>query len=148
MSQVRPATPADAPWILEQLLAFDKFFGSSRSLFPSIEAAEGRLAFLMDGHVVLVADNGAELQGFIGGLLGPSFFNDEVVQLTELFWWVAEEHRGSRAALMLLNAFVAVGNTRAHQVIMTLEDKSPVNPVTLERRGFRPKETNYLLEVG
>lgn len=147
MSLVRHATPADAPWILEQLLAFDKFFGSSRSLFPSIEAAEGKLAYLLAHHVVLVAESGVELQGFIVGLLGPSFYNDDVVQLTELFWWVSPEHRGTRAALLLLNAFVAVGKARAHQVIMTLEDNSPVNPVTLERRGFRPKETNFLFEV-
>lgn len=147
MTHVRPATAADTPWILEQLVAFDKFFGSSRSLFPSIEAAEAKLAFLVEHHVFLVAEHGDERQGFIGGLLGPSFFNDDVVQLTELFWWVAPEHRGTRAGLVLLNAFIAIGQLRADHVVMTLEDQSPVNPATLERRGFRPKETSYLLEV-
>lgn len=147
MTYVRPATAADMPWILEQLVAFDEFFGSSRSFFPSEESAEAKLAFLIEQHVVLVAERAGELQGFIAGLLSGSFYNETVIQLTELFWWVAEAHRGSRAALVLLNAFTAVGTARAHQVIMSLEDTSPVNPETLLRRGYRPKETSFLLEV-
>ena len=142
---VRPAVAADMPWILEQLHAFDQFFGSSRSLFPSMEQAELKLAFLIEHHVFLVAEHG-ELQGFIAGMVGPSFFNDAHIYLTELFWWVAPEHRGSRAGLALLNAFVAKGRELADWVVMTLEAESPVNPETLTRRGFRPKETNFLLE--
>ncbi len=147
MTHVRSATAADMPWILAQLEAFDQFFGSSRSLFPSMEMAEAKLAWLVDQHVVLIAERADERQGFIAGLLQPSFYNDDVVQLTELFWWVAPEHRGGRAGLVLLNAFTAIGHARAHQVVMSLEDTSPVNPETLERRGYRPKETSFLLEV-
>lgn len=143
---VRPATLEDIPWLLEQLAAFDQFFGSSRSLFPSIEYAESTLALLITEHLFLVAESNGPL-GFIAGMVVPHTLNPAITVLSELFWWVAPQHRGSRAGLLLLNAYVAAGKQRAHWVTMTLEADSPVAPRCLEQRGFRLKETTYLLEV-
>lgn len=146
--RVRTATPADVPWLLEQVVRFDQFYGARRSLLPpTMDVAEQKLTFLIESHVFLIAedvDRGP--MGFIAGVIVPHFFSDRST-LSEVLWWVDEPFRGSRAGLLLLNAFVAHGRALLLDVIMTLEDVSPVNPETLLRRGFRAKETNYLLEA-
>lgn len=145
--RVRTATPADVPWLLEQVVRFDRFYGAQRSLLPpTMDVAEAKLLQLIE-HVFLIAEDVDRGRlGFIAGLVVPHFFSDRET-LSEILWWVDEPFRGSRAGLMLLNAFVAYGRERSLDVIMTLEDVSPVNPETLLRRGFRAKETNFLLEA-
>lgn len=144
---VRPAESADVPWLLTELRAFDRFFGAARSLFPTDEQAETTLRWLIAEHVVFVASDVTGPVGFIAGTLGPHFFNPTLTYLSELFWWVTESARGSRAGALLLSAFLAYGKQHADCVVMTLEDASPVNPTSLLSRGFRLKETSYLLEV-
>jgi hypothetical protein len=144
---VRPATHADLPWLLDQLRQFDAFFGSARSLFPSVEQAEAIIGGLIDTQPILVADNDAGPVGFICGALHPHPYNPALIVLSEMFWWVAEEYRGSRAGLALLNEFIAIGERLAHWIIMTLETNSKLDPEHLFRRGFRLKELSYLLEV-
>lgn len=161
MITVRRATSDDVPWLLEQLQAFDQFYGSSRSLFPALDAADAIVSQLVATQPFFLAENADEPIGFIAGALHPHPYNNDLRVLSEMFWWVADEFRGSRAGLALLNAFVAFGCTKVNDdgdpdehgdapadwIIMTLEHESPVNPQTLTRRGFRPKETSYLLEV-
>lgn len=148
---VRAATPEDVPWLLEQLRAFDRFFGARRSLFPDENTALQVLTGLLDAHVFLVAEQHADLDarpvGFLCGTLAGHPFNPTIRVLSEVFWWVAPEHRGSRAGLLLLDAFLAEGRARADWIVFSLETKSPVREATLTRRGFARYETSYLLEV-
>lgn len=154
MMSARPAEPQDATWILAQLRAFDHFAGTTLRLFPDDdESARLKLLTLIDKHPVFVSELGhpdlpasTRLTGFIIGLLHPHFFNPRIVVLSEMFWWVTPDYRGTRAGALLLHAFEQVGRLHADWVVMTLEEKSPVNPLTLERRGFRLWERNYLLE--
>lgn len=85
--------------------------------------------------------------GFIAGFLYPHFFNPEIMTLMEVFWWVAEPYRQSRAGLKLFNQFLEFGKDRADQVIFTLEDNSPVKGSFLTKKGFRVKEHSFVLEV-
>lgn len=147
MISVRPAGLDDLPWLLEQLLAFDKFVGSSRSLFPTLDVAEDIVSGLVLNHPFFIAQNASGPIGFIAGMLTPHYLNPSITVLAELFWWVPEEHRGSRAGALLLAELLAVGRRCADQIIMTLETESPVAPRSLINRGFREKETSYLLEV-
>jgi hypothetical protein len=151
--RVRRAIAADAPWLLDQLLAFDQFFGSTRSLFPSEEHAESMLLGLINDQPFVIAEKDEPYYeaprpvGFICGAIMPHPYNPALIVLSEMFWWVAEEYRGSRAGLLLLNEFVAIGKRSAHWVIMTLEQESTIDPDHLYRRGFRLKELSYLLET-
>lgn len=147
MITVRRATADDVPWLLEQLAAFDQFFGSTRSLFPDIDTARAIVSDLVTTQPFFVAGD-SDLVGFIAGYLTPHPYNPTIRVLTESFWWVDQEFRGSRAGLALLNALIAFGREHADWIVMTLEHESPVNPETLTRRGFRLKETSYLMEVG
>lgn len=140
---VRPATGEDIPWMLDQLKAFDDFNDFPVQLFPEELKAIQVLDEIIAKHPVFVAEQDAELLGFIAGVLTPHFFNQDVMVMTELLWWVQPEHRGTRAGLLLLNAFEDCGEREADVLIMTLEHKSPVNPKTLTRRGYLPCEHSY-----
>jgi hypothetical protein len=145
---VRKADPSDLDWILAQLPVFDRFYGAKHSLLGEETYVRGFIAGLIEKHLVLVADSDtAGLIGFIAGLLSPHPYNPALTTLYEQFWWVAEEHRGTRAGLMLLNAYTAWGKANAHWTTMTLEDKSPIADRTLLKRGFKLKERQYILEA-
>lgn len=147
MVTVRRAEQEDTPWLLQQLQAFDAFFGSSRSLFPDVSYAEATLFTLIDSQPFWVADDANGPVGFIAGVLAPHYLNPAIRQLTELFWWVTKEARGSRAGALLLAEFMAFGKANADWIVMTLEAESPIDPASLINRGFRLKESSYLLEV-
>ena len=148
MIQIRRATESDIPWLLTQLKAFDKFFAASRNLFPDDEHATNFLKALMapDAGCFFVAEGKDGLLGFIAGILTPHAYNPSIRVLNELFWWVAREWRGTSAGSRLLAAFTEFGQNNADWVVMTLETRSPIDPRSLERRGFKAYETNYLWE--
>lgn len=145
---VRRAVPGDVPWLLPQLREFADGFGSDYEMWPGDDDAELILRQMIGAAVFFVAvtEEGMGV-GYIVGHLAPHYFNPRLFVLSELAWWVAPEHRGSRAGLLLLNAFLEVGDRSAHWVSFTLEAKSPVNERTLTRRGFTLYERAYLREV-
>lgn len=148
MIQVRRATLDDVPWLVDQLRLFSKFFGTKRSLFPGDQAAAYGLKEMIRDHIVFVADlDGTGPIGFIGGYYVRHPFNNAIRTLTETFWWTDEEHRGSRAGLMLLNAFLDWGKQNADWILFALETHSPVKQDVLTKRGFHLQESNYLMEV-
>lgn len=146
--EVRKASDADLDWMFSELQAFDDFFGAKKSLIPS-DPAEGRkiLENLVEQHLFLVAERDGKLLGLIAGMIHNHLFNPEVTVLTEIFWWVPSEYRGSRAGLMLLNEFTNWGKENVDWVTMTLEHHSPVNEKSLFKRGFKLSEKQYMLEV-
>lgn len=143
MISIRAASLDDMPWIVEQAKGFAQFFGGQNTLKPS----ESKLRQLVETQIVLIAENGTGPMGLIAGVLAPNFWDETKSQLTEIAWWVAPEYRGTRAGLMLLDAFDAIGMTKADQTWMALEDNSPINPRTLTKRGYRLKETSWLRET-
>lgn len=103
---------------------------------------------MINSHVILISENErGESTGFIGGVFTQHVFNPEIRVLSESFWWVAPEYRGTRAGLLLLNEFVAFGKANAHWVSVGIEEKSPIHERCLTKRGFKVLEKNYLLEV-
>lgn len=151
MTRIRPATVFDVPWLLDQLRAFDDFFGTKRSLFPSDAAARGILETLITAQVFLIAERNGVAVGFITGTLAPHPFNPAIRVLSEVFWWVEPEHRGTAAGARLLDAFLGHGRLHADWIVMTLEqrtiDEGMVDPASLASRGFKLHEQAYLLEL-
>lgn len=146
---VRPATVQDIPWLLDELRKFSAFFGTRKPLFPEDEdKALAVVSGLIGSQVFFVSETEGQRSGFIAGILAPHGFNDEIIQLTEVFWWVSPEYRHTRAAAALYSEFMRVGKEQADWIVMTLEMSSPVNPALFEKRGFRLHERSYLLEVG
>ncbi len=152
---IRDAVLEDVPWLLEQLRAFDRFFGAKKSLVPSDPAAAfDVIASLVyqakiGNGVFYVATNAGIYVGFIAGLLVRHPYNpDEILVLDELFWWVDPAHRGSSAGARLLAKYEEFGRAHgADWLKMTLEAASPVDPASLSRRGYRLQESAFLLEL-
>lgn len=147
--QTRYATLLDIPFLLEQLWSFDDFCGTKHSLISPVEgeATEVLAQLITNSFFKIVETEKGRMVGFICGILTPHILNPKLNVFTELFWWVMEEARGTAAGALLLLEFVEFGKNHAQWTIMTLEEHSPVKPESLEKRGFKLKERNYLLEV-
>jgi hypothetical protein len=155
--QVRRAAPEDLSWVLSQLKDFSKFYGTKLQLFGDEEYSRNFLLGLIQEHPSFVAvkeqkdENGeawtTNMCGFIAGIVSPHMYNPKINLLTEAFWWVPEEYRGSRAGALLLEAFISWGKENVDWITFTLEHKSPVSDRCLTKRGFQLQEKNYLLEV-
>lgn len=145
--RVRKAEERDLEWISGQLRIFSAYLGSKKPLYPGDAQVKDALAGLINSHVLLVSetDEGV-LTGMIGGAVGPHPWSG-VSTLSEIFWWVADEFRGTRSGLMLINEFIAWGKQNAEWVVCSLEAESPINDRTLLRRGFRLMERTFFMEV-
>lgn len=145
---IRRASRDDIDWMIGQLKKFSEFVGSKHSLFDDETFARTSLADMINKHLVLVADQEEHGPvGFIGGLMMPHFFNPKIRVLAEVFWWVDESHRLSRAGLMLLNAFTEFGRQNCDWITMGIEARSPINDKSILKRGYRLQERSFIMEV-
>lgn len=142
--RVRRADPSDIPWLIGQLRTFAASHPLGPRLMGSDAHAEALLAHLLATQFVAIADAEGTPVGLIAGALAPHPFNGDLLIATELFWWVTPPHRGTRAGLMLLDAYDAWATEHADVKGMTLEAGSPVNPRVLEKRGYRLAEHQYV----
>lgn len=145
---VRWAGEEDIPWVETELLEFSQSIGTKHLLFPANETRRREsLEFFMRDHLFIVAERGAERLGFILGFVIPHPLNWAIRVLTESMWWVPPRHRGSRAAVALLDAFVAWGKTNCHWIQFAIHRTTGMSDRALLRRGFQEEQTQYLLEV-
>lgn len=144
--RVRKATANDLNFIVQELKEFSKDYGSQLLVFHSEEYTHEAMAAFIRDHLFLIAEKNETRMGFMAGAFYTHFFNPTVRVLHEVFWWVKPEHRGSRAAITLLNEFVRVGQSEANLIIAALGTDTKVNERALVRRGFKATETQYLLE--
>lgn len=147
---VRPATHDDIPWMLDELREFAAFFakgiGTSRDLYDRA-AWEERLPVLVDG-VAFIARCDGERVGMIAGIIVPHIWAPGIRMLTEAFWWVRPEWRGSSAGYRLLKAFDAAGEAEGVDFIgLQLEPHSDVSDASMARLGYRPSERCFLKET-
>lgn len=151
MTTVRLARLEDAPWFLQQVIDFDRAFRRGKiSLVPSDPdvARDAIVALLTDASfITFIAERDGERVGLIVGHCGPHFYNPEIMQLTELLWWVPLTERGSLAGGRLLDAYIKWGRVNADLIVMTLNEHTPIHQATLERRGFVLTEHHYHMEV-
>jgi hypothetical protein len=146
--EIRAAVPADIEWLVAELKSFSSVYRTKLPLFDDDEK-HGRevLSNMIQNHLFLVAEHDSIGVGFIGGLVSPHFFNPKIRTLFELFWWVGEKYRGSRAGSMLLNSFVEWGKKNVDWITCSLEQHSQVKDESLLKRGFKCHERSFLLEV-
>jgi len=148
VARIRSSESPDIPWLVPQLFAF--LASTGLPFNPTREHAEAALKRLMDRGVVLVAEDEktGELMGTIGGTIDWHLFDPSVLVLAELWWWVPQEHRGSDAGLLLLQAFRQRGLEDVDVITMsTLETTHPGIGRHLEAMGFQRREQAYMLFV-
>ena len=146
--RVRRATQADIGWLLVQLQEFAAWYGTSRSLFGDVRHAEALVGTLIETQFVAIAETDDGRVGLIAGACAPHVFNPDMQVATELWWWVTPPARGTRAGALLLDAFETwADDSGANLVNFTLEAQSPVAERTLEKRGYRLMEKQFVREV-
>ena len=144
---VREGRPEDLDWIIVQLRALSKFFGTRTPLFKDEEFARQSMLAIMERHFCRVAEADGQRVGLIAGLVTPHVLNPDVKVLCETFWWVVEGPHAARAGMMLMNEFVAWGREHVHWITFSLQEHKPVGAGVLERSGFHLHERTYLMEV-
>jgi hypothetical protein len=100
----------------------------------------------MSNGILLIAENGGVPIGCISGLYCPNPFNNSLVILQEIFWYVLPEHRNGRAGLLLLNEFSEIGRQTANDIFMSLLDSSEVSQRMMTRKGFVCREIGYAMK--
>lgn len=139
MAQVRAATPADLPRLVDMGARFHA--ASPLSAIPFQPADfEAACYSLMRTGILLVSE-----RGMIGGPVFPAFFNSRHRMAQELFWW-AEDGQG--------DALRAAFEIRAAECGARLAAMSALEGLRIEavgrrlrRRGYEPVERLYVKEL-
>lgn len=146
MVKIRVAERSDVDWVLGELLKFSKFYGTKKNLFGDHKYATQVVLDVIQNHLFLISEIDGIRSGLIAGYVTNHPFNPGITVLQELWWWVCEDHRGTRSGYKLFKEFTEYGETYCDWTLFTLEDESPVSDKLLYRNGFRLKETTYLKE--
>lgn len=98
---IRGATIADVPRLVEMA---KRFHGETvySAILPFSDASVEQAMTSFIGNetaVVFVMEAEGEIVGAIGGIMGPHFVSGTKA-MSELFWWVDPEHRGSGSKLL------------------------------------------------
>jgi hypothetical protein len=144
---VRRAMPQDIDFLMSRLEMLSDYTGTDKKLFEDNDYSRNGMLNLIDKHIVYIACIDSRPIGFIGGYFVPHPFNPKVTMLSELFWWVDEDERGSRAGSYLLKSFIDYGKKNADWIVFGLNTKTPVKEETILRLGFKRHEVCYLLET-
>lgn len=145
---IRRAVATDISALLLELRQFSRHYATRLSLFPEDEEkARAVVKNLVEKHLFLVSDEGGFVTGFICGFVAEHHFNPDIIILAECLWWVTPGRRFSRVAAELFRAYLEWGQKHCDWITMTVEDQTFLKPWTLLKRGFKLKETTYLLET-
>lgn len=147
MIEIRPAVTLDVPWVFAMCEDFARFYGSKISLAARPDYGKQFLENLVNNHVLIVAFKDGSPAGFIAGIRTPHHFNPDIIQLSELLWWVDEGFRNTGVGAKLFNEFITTGEAVADWMTFSLEHNSPIKDDFLLKRGFRLQERAYLKEI-
>lgn len=121
--QIRQATAKDLPWIVQELQLFARQYDSKLNLFGNSDYVYQGLLETLQKHLLLVAERDEKLLGFISGIVTPHLYNPNIRWLAELFWWVAEDARGTAAASLLMDEFIAWGKSNVDMITFGITEK-------------------------
>lgn len=104
---VRSACEEDMDDILRMSKSFYDTTHHARNIPLDEESVVRLVEMLLDGGILLVAEVDHKVVGMIAGYVHPYMFNNNVMQLGEIVWYVDPEHRATRAGLLLLEELEA-----------------------------------------
>lgn len=146
--EIYRAGEPDIPWVIKQLREFGDWYGTKLNMFGDEEYALQFVEMVAKSHVLLIASDNGERVGLIAGLFTPHMYNPKIRVLHELWWWVVESKRRCRAASMLLDEFTRIGREKCDWIQFgSVLGKTDVMGRTMARRGYKPAEVMYRMEV-
>jgi len=137
MYNIRNATVNDLPVMLEQAKVFTKFYGLEWHE-PSVATL---LTTLINTGVVKIAFNNDVVMGAIGGIIVTNPWNTTQQVLQEMFWWVAEDYRGTSIGIRLLHSFE---NSFKGTTVLSILPQTPVKNDMLFKLGYSVKEYAFV----
>ena len=142
---VRRAGPDDVPWLLTQLRAFASAYPIPLPIYGSDAHAEVLLGTLMEHqYLAIAARPDGTRTGLIAGCRVQHPFNPDLWMVSELWWWVTPEDRGSSAGLKLLASLEAWADEQAMPFALTTEATTALNDRHLAKRGYVPVERQFI----
>lgn len=98
------------------------------------------------GLLYVLEDKLGEVVGMAGGIVSPFFFNKNVLQGVELFWWIKPEHRNAGAGCNLMQALESGarerGVSRWSMVAMAALEPEKAGAI-YEKSGYKLSELSY-----
>jgi hypothetical protein len=140
---VRPATLADSEWLLENFRAFVLELADPYFSMPDEAYARSFITNAINGHLVLVSEEGGKRTGFISGITTPHPYNPAMMVTASMFWWVIPERRRTRSALRLLQSFGMTGDLRGRATLVGIREGANVSERSMSRVGFQLHERVY-----
>ena len=108
-----------------------------------VERAKSRIPF-----VIYIAELNNEIVGIAGGAVDEHLWSN-IRWGSEDFWFVKNEHRGSRAGLLLFNKLMDwFKKNKAQRIHMTHYTWNDKVEKFYTKKGFIPFETSYVYKVG
>lgn len=147
MYKVRNAELSDLSLLLEKAPKFFDFLRTKYNLFNWQQMARMFLSHIESG-ILLLAEKDGQLVGGFGATIGGHPYNPDILSAFETFWWIEEEHRNSKAGLLLFNEYIKLAKEKACKMIhISKLEHSPFKETFLEKKGFSLVEKAYLMEV-
>ena len=143
---IRLATKFDMPRLIEMLWDYH----DSGNL-PSMEISDDSTAkkiltrILVGGGIALVSEKDGHLNGMLLALLGPYLWDDSVLVVSEIVYWVDTEHRGGGVGSRLLEEYTTRCNDMVEQKKIKTFTVSQMEGQQLNyaRFGFKPVEHTW-----
>lgn len=143
---IRHATYMDIPVVLALL---SQMYDENGANFPQpnwSKVTHTVLHAIEQGVVILAEDDEKEILGSIGGVPGPEWFADQPY-LGDLWYYVREDKRDSRAAVELLKGFKKIAHEKGFKTKVAHvfgEDDKESKDRFYERMGYMPVGTVYI----
>lgn len=107
------------------------------------------LASVKSAGCILVAEHDEQIQGMLIAQIMSDPWLPQVKTMKEMAWWVEPEYRHTTMGYRLLMEYIKFGkqlqdNKVINNFVLTNMTISP--DFDLEKRGWRPIETNYVYE--
>lgn len=96
---------------------------------------------------ILLATKEEDVIGMVIAALHPNIWNPDITQISEIAFWVDEEHRGGRTAYRLLQAYIQQceelkEDNRIHFFSVSKMSNSP--DLSYDRFGFEKLEETWI----
>lgn len=144
--KIRPATREDIPAIVDMAAHFYAETPHAQHVPMKKECAAGLAIITMEQGTMLVAEDGGEVVAMLCAFVDHFTFNDDVMMVNELAFWVNESHRGTMTAIRLVKEMKKI--CKAKSVLFFNMAALSTSPEVADRMyraiGLRPVANIYM----
>lgn len=146
---IRQANKFDTPEIVRMLKAYrDKAPTQFLRDSSNQEHIEKLISNILAGAgFILIAEKEEQIVGMVIAAQHPNIWNPDITQISEIAFWVDEEHRGGKTAHKLLHAYIQQceewkQEKRIHFFSLSKMTNSP--DLSYDRFGFEKLEETWI----